>query len=771
MNPSRRDIIVVAILAAFPLAVIACLNLTASWFQMVADDGLSFITPLLEDGCRQIMNGNVPWWSHHTLCGFPVIGRGCGSFYPPHLLVHVIKSIVGVTTPTFFISIVLHISLCAVSSYCYLRYIGCRIGSAAVGALGYAMAGPAFGFACNWPRDYSIPFAYLPLAFLFIEEALARRTSLALVLVGGFIGGNVILMAHPQMMFKMLLICAVYLGMRSKKNTIKTAAITCLLAIVIALLIGSVQIAATLELLKHSLRVTSKGLGGDRVGFSLSPVFFLGIIFPFIQFDWPEEAVGIFPGSGLFVGPLAAWALIAGLCYWRRTRLPAGTFLLLAGCYFLLSLGNNCPGEAYLGSLPMFRNFRYPIRWSSEFCAVSALASGIGLELLLRYKNDRLVKMIFSAFIVCLVSVMILNRSRSPFFNDYYWMVCVYWAGAVILLWFLLHRYHIRYFLYGAVIFTAVGMVMNIPIAQRLRFCNLEKLWHQPLPMGKNTQDRVLFLGTMDPPTAGEGNFCFNMPHYFGGRTVFGYDSLKMREQKKWKYAISITGETEFSLFKTAINTFLKSHLMQTLRVGWVVMPKVPSSLIQKTQPSLIDACISHPDLEKIKEGKWMAIFRNNGFKNPAFFIRGLRYDNDLTSGADMGKLELSRYAWIESGYRGDMNFINTESSRVSNFSEEHGNIDFSVKAKDKGFVVVTSTWYPGWVAYIDNRKSPFYRVNSSFIGLPIPEGDHLVALKYEPTTLRLLLYAGVLTYGIVVILLIRALIRFKRHPNRAFRQ
>ena len=770
MNRSNRDIITALLLSAFPLMVIACFKIVSTDFQLVSDDGLSAITPLLEDGFRQIMSGNIPWWSHHTLCGFPVLGRGVGSLYPPHLLVHIIKSLAGVTIPTFFISIVLHISLCAVSSYCYLRYIGCRIGVAAVGALGYSMAGPAFGFAANWPRDYSIPFAYLPFAFIFIEEALNRKLSIGLIAVGGFIGGNIMLMAHPQMAFKLLLICILYLGMRSRRRKLRTAIITCVLALLIALVIGSAQIFATLELLDQSLRVSSQGVAEyERISFSLRPIFFLGVIFPFSQFDWLDDVFEIFPAGGLFVGPLAALALIACLWYSRRSRLPVGTLLVLAGLYFLLSLGKYLPGESYLGSLPLLKNFRYPIRWTAEFCAITALISGVGVELLLGHKNTRSVKIIFVAFLVCLGLVISLSPGNS--FRGYYWLISSFWLGTAVLLWFLMWRYPPHYFMYGAVLFTAVGMTANIPIAKIISPPVLKILWHQPLPIGKNSQERVLFLGTTDPPVAGEGNFSFNMPHYFGGRSVFGYDSLRMEAQERWKDAISQSGETEFWIFETAISTFLKTHLMDTLRVGWVVVPKVRSSVMPKTQPSLIDACLSHPDLEEIEGGEWMSIFRNNGFNDPAFFIRGLRYDKDLTSGAEMGRVELSRYAWIEPDYRGEMEFAAAEDSQVSGFSEEHGDISFKIKAGDKGFVVVTSTWYPGWKAYIDGINSPFFRVNSSFIGIPVPPGDHSIELKYEPVIIRLLLYLGVFTYAAVIIILARSLFRFKPGSGRVFRQ
>jgi hypothetical protein len=51
--------------------------------------------------------------------------------------------------------------------------------------------------------------------------------------------------------------------------------------------------------------------------------------------------------------------------------------------------------------------------------------------------------------------------------------------------------------------------------------------------------------------------------------------------------------------------------------------------------------------------------------------------------------------------------------------------------------VVLTDSFYPGWVAYVDGKQRPLYRVNSIVRGVPVEAGMHDVSFRYEPKYLR----------------------------------
>jgi hypothetical protein len=47
--------------------------------------------------------------------------------------------------------------------------------------------------------------------------------------------------------------------------------------------------------------------------------------------------------------------------------------------------------------------------------------------------------------------------------------------------------------------------------------------------------------------------------------------------------------------------------------------------------------------------------------------------------------------------------------------------------------LVLTDLYYPGWHAYIDGVETDMHQVNTLFRGVVVPEGTHVVKMKYEP--------------------------------------
>lgn len=52
-------------------------------------------------------------------------------------------------------------------------------------------------------------------------------------------------------------------------------------------------------------------------------------------------------------------------------------------------------------------------------------------------------------------------------------------------------------------------------------------------------------------------------------------------------------------------------------------------------------------------------------------------------------------------------------------------------KSNDRGWLVISKTWYRGWRGIVDGREVPPVRANGSFTALAVPEGEHLVELRY----------------------------------------
>lgn len=73
--------------------------------------------------------------------------------------------------------------------------------------------------------------------------------------------------------------------------------------------------------------------------------------------------------------------------------------------------------------------------------------------------------------------------------------------------------------------------------------------------------------------------------------------------------------------------------------------------------------------------------------------------------------------------------------TKISRYSGN--NIDVSVQTPQKGLLILSDVFYPGWKAYVDGQKINVERVNYVFRGVVVPEGAHNIQFKYEPESFR----------------------------------
>jgi len=57
--------------------------------------------------------------------------------------------------------------------------------------------------------------------------------------------------------------------------------------------------------------------------------------------------------------------------------------------------------------------------------------------------------------------------------------------------------------------------------------------------------------------------------------------------------------------------------------------------------------------------------------------------------------------------------------------------VAIGVKLPQRGILVLTDSYYPGWVATVDDRPTHIYLANYNFRAIVIPEGDHKIVFSY----------------------------------------
>ncbi len=73
-----------------------------------------------------------------------------------------------------------------------------------------------------------------------------------------------------------------------------------------------------------------------------------------------------------------------------------------------------------------------------------------------------------------------------------------------------------------------------------------------------------------------------------------------------------------------------------------------------------------------------------------------------------------------------------TGASQVLELGADH--VLLQATASAPGLVILLDTFDPGWRARVDGRSAPVFRANEAFRAVPIPQGRHLVELRYRPT-------------------------------------
>ena len=84
----------------------------------------------------------------------------------------------------------------------------------------------------------------------------------------------------------------------------------------------------------------------------------------------------------------------------------------------------------------------------------------------------------------------------------------------------------------------------------------------------------------------------------------------------------------------------------------------------------------------------------------------------------------------------------------------------FRIVTEDGGFLVLATSWYPGWGARVNGESAPLYRANLAFMAVEVPPGGGDITVRYLPTISPISLVISVAAFFIILTLIIVGLIR-----------
>jgi hypothetical protein len=342
-------------------------------------------------------------WEPLISCGFPMFADPQAmTWYPP-------SAIFSFLSHSWNIFVISAYVLASAFAYGFVYTLtGSRL-SGFVSGMIYGMSGFMMGHLGHTSVIHTA--AWLPL-FLWALEILRRKFSYGWFAVLSFSVGLGALAGHPQILFYMLGLGAIYaicFGWSTPYGRWKYY-ILCLTAVGLGLALTAVQFIPAAEL--ATLGPRAKMAFEEFISFSIPPNQIVGLLYPYLYGNMAQSMIGgsyfgkwnIVEVSG-YVGLLPL--MLAGIgfvCYRRDAR--AWFWLAIAFGAFLLSVGDATPLAKIMYRVPIYNRFRAPARHLIEITIALSVLAGFGV---LSFQRGIVKRRLILAILTAGIGVMVFS--------------------------------------------------------------------------------------------------------------------------------------------------------------------------------------------------------------------------------------------------------------------------------------------------------------------------------------------------------------------------
>jgi len=112
--------------------------------------------------------------------------------------------------------------------------------------------------------------------------------------------------------------------------------------------------------------------------------------------------------------------------------------------------------------------------------------------------------------------------------------------------------------------------------------------------------------------------------------------------------------------------------------------------------------------------------------------------------------------AMIDRGAVPDDSLADLRSGRVTHrlvrLDYRPNSLEIEIDSGAAGLLVVSDSYFPGWVATMNGKKVPIYRVNLGFRGVRVPAGKSVVNMTYAPVSVPVGIAVSLVTVVAVVL-------------------
>lgn len=677
----------------------------------LAGDVAWYFYPVRVSTLTELGRGALPFWTPFAAFGFPLLADiEVAVFYPPFLLMGLLFG------PNFLAlepQLALHLAIAGIGMYLLLRQLGGSRAAALVSGAAWLLSGVLWAHSAHLSIVQSA--VWLPLVLWAFDHALISEGGRWTAITGGFLA-LVLLGGHPQIGAYVVVALLIW-GLaharpfRANGPGMGRALGSLARAVLIGLGLSAFQLFPTLELSRLSTRhrVSEAFLFEDALPAEHLLTLFLPLAF---QGTTRWRSVDEFHAyMGVVPLVLGASALILR----RSPRVWGATILGLA---LFLALGLYRP---LVGWIPGLDLFRVPARALVLFDFVVALLAGLGVDPLSHPKRgQKLLQRLFllgTGFSIMTWGVLVVWRPSLPGFSPTLIpqvgrFTLFFVASALITILALSQRGQIwpALFLGGLL----VADQLSFPRTLMWSGAPADAFWPETPLITRLKSDPELFRVWTDGALYGRGRVReANLGLVHRIHTTELYSSLDLARPSRF--------QDHFG------DRLLEHpHLLDLLNIKYLVTSR---NLV--TSPRL-----GEERYEQLAPNLW----RNRSVLPRAFLVGEV----EIVRGEPailkrLENMDPRRNVLID---RRQPECQPLEHSQLSDASEvgevriiayAPTRILIEAEVREPVALVVTDTYYPGWMVRVDGKPARLLRANFLFRAVCLSPGRHHVEMRYQP--------------------------------------
>lgn len=661
--------------------------------------------------------GKIPFWDPYIGNGFPLVASAQpGVFYPLNLLLFKALPVVL----AFNWSIILSVLLVALGTYFLARHFKLSVSASLLAAISFTFSGFMIGHLRHVPMLNSFwPFPWLILLTDKIAQGKGNFLTLAglsLLVAFSVFGGHLSTTAFLLLALAVWFFLRVGASPEGEPSAQKTHSsyrpfILFAGALVLGILLASIQLLPTLEMIQSSNRASIHSLAGMA---GLGVKNFITFISPYILGD-PSRGdspftttVSNFWETAAYIGIIPLILALVGLFLRPKSPLVKSLiWFLIFG--LLMTLGSKTPFMPWIfQSVPGLKFMRLPIRF--------------------------LFVVDFSLVFLAAMTFDWLKNKLKP-------KIQLLLSGLVIFLVIL----DLGYFFYPFI--AAIDSQKVLASPKSVEFLKEDRELFRIFPWGTDES----FVLAFEKARGWQGN----LSPYLANREVLPAEFNQIFHlQEPGLIYLAYSPGGQFSLQRTELvmRSLIRQGLFNDYSPKLLGLMNVKYLLAIAPFPQDTELPADFVSVKEIEVGSGLPnlrIYQNKKFLPRAFLVADFQVEPDPQ--ALLNLLLSEKFSPLEKVLlEKTPKLVSTgplpRKSFVKITSYENQKVTLKADLGKPAFLVLTDSYYPGWQAKVDGTPTEIFQADYLFRAIELPAGNHQIEFEFKPTYQKLGLIISLIT-------------------------